>query len=196
MPEHLTVSKLLGLEREWVKYPLKNYDSTTASAVTSFSGNCVLSNSPSHGDRGWGMIPWARCLSIHIRPVACRASHSWFHGASGRTGTDPAWRAVRDMLPFSHQPPLQQLSSGRRKGNHFQFPAPPSFLPTPLSFLSSCFSSFPFSLPFHESRYKFQPKIKTVLYFALSAVIKFRPQQGHCRFHGNQYILKPRRMTV
>lgn len=132
-----------------------------ASAVTSFSGNCVLSNLPSHGDLGWGKIPWGRCLSIHIRPVACRANHSWFHGASGRTGTDPVWRAVRDIVLFSHQPPLQQFSSGRRKGNHFQFPALPSFLPTPLSFLSSCFSSFPFFLPFHESWYKFQSKIKT-----------------------------------
>lgn len=36
---------------------------------------------------------------------------------------------------------------------------------------------------------------KNVLYFTLLAVIKFCPQQGHCRFHGNQYTLKPGRMT-
>lgn len=91
-----------------------------------------------------------------------------FYRAFVRAGTVPAWRAVRDGRSTFQQPAsAPTVFSGRRTENRFQ-PPPSSFFllfpsPIPLSFLSSCFSSSPFSLPFYESWYKFQSKIK--MYF-------------------------------
>lgn len=166
-----------------------------ASAVTSLGGNCVLSNLPSHGDPGWGKIPWGRYLSIHVRPVACRANHSWFHGASGRTGTDPlglqwgTWCFSAISLPFDS-------FFRQTQGESLSIPGP-SLLPprsSILLFLLLFFFSFLSSISWIMIQISIQDK--NVFYFTLSAVIKFCPQQGHCRFHGNQYTLKLRRMTV
>lgn len=107
---------------------------------------------------------------VPLKPYRARRPQGqpqlWFYRAFERAGTDPAWPVVRDIVHFNRQSLLQQFL-GRTHRESLSTPAPPFPLhrssPLPLSFLPSRFSSFTFSLPFHESWYKFQSKIK--MYF-------------------------------
>ena len=166
-----------------------------AYTVISFSGNCVvpekmfLRGLTSPGDLWVGEIPWGRCLSHHIRLAVCRASHALILQSLWSAGTDSAWHAWGT-------PCISAASLLSNSFLHFQF-STPHLLPSPppgLLILLLFFFSFLSSISWIMIQVSIQDK--NVLYFTLSAVIKFCPQQGHCRCHGNQYTLKPRRMTV
>ena len=125
----------------------------------------------------------------------------YFHSCSKNTQRTTGWDRPRLACSEGHsafQPPASPSTVFFRQtqGESLSIPGP-SLLPPHSSILLILllfFFSFLSSISWIMIQISIQDK--NVFYFTLSAVIKFCPQQGHCCFHGNQYTLKLRRMTV
>lgn len=136
-------------------------------------------------------LPWASWKEITGKDPGCHEKGARLPQAVHPRASMEV--STREQLHVSPQPQLHRLHAAQRDTSS----------PTPFYSLHTLItlSSFAFLLLFSypsSSWIMIQIPIqdKNVLYFTLLAVIKFCPQQRHCRFHGNQYTLKPRQMTA